>query len=261
MTRVAMPAVAAIVLALAGAPAIAQAPGRAAGTDVVPALGGEAARLRPGEHVYDVIVTSDSGTMLVGTHRVGVQEGSFAGDVAWMIVDQRESLEPFVRVVAADTVLLGRESLRPRRWSAHTGDARFVAAFTNDSVYGGATSPLARRTFTLGADGMLLTSEGALDALLGTVDMPPGWSAQATMLVADLGGGRLVPITLTLAYETTLQLAAGRFDVRVVHVDAGGTHRWIWIDKATGVVVRTETLSPHMPGMLVERILTHPPRP
>ena len=142
-------------------------------------LRGDAARLRPVSNTYDVVVTGDSGTMLVGRHRVEVQEAAFAGSPAWMVVDHRESFEPFVRITAADTVLVGRDGLLPRRWDAHTGDARFVAAFTNDSVYGGATSPLARRTFTMAVPGTLLTSEGALDALMQTLTLYPGWSARA----------------------------------------------------------------------------------
>ena len=70
------------------------------------------------------------------------------------------------------------------------------------------------------------------------------------MMVADLGGGRLVPVRLEVAYESSLTIASGTFAVWVVHVASGATNRWLWIDKASGVVVRTETLAPHMPGML-----------
>jgi hypothetical protein len=81
------------------------------------------------------------------------------------------------------------------------------------------------------------------------------------MLVADLGGGRLVPARLELAYESSLVIPAGAFEAWVIHAESGGTHRWLWVDKASGVVVRTETLAPHMPGMLVERTLSAaPPR-
>lgn len=241
-------ALAAALLLAAGAPAAAQAPFQA-----------DATRLRPGVLSYDVVVTGDSSVMSVGTHRVEMQETSFAGRTAWRVIDHRESFEPFVRITASDTVLLGRDTLDPLRWDARTGDARFVAAFTSDSVYGGATSPLARRTFTLPAPDVVLTSEGALDALLQAVAFHPGWSTDAVMLVADLGGGRLVPVRLSLAYETSLTIPAGTFDVWVVHASSAGTDRWFWVDKGSGVVVRTETLSPHMPGMLVERILSQPP--
>lgn len=225
------------------------------------ALGSDAGRVQAGSRTYDVIVTGDSSIMSVGTHRVDVQEASFSGRGAWRVVDHRQSAEPFVRITATDTVLLGRDALVPLRWEAHTGDARFVAAFTSDSVYGGTTSPLARRTFTLGARGMLLTSEGALDVALQAVAFHPGWSADAMMLVADLGGGRLVPIRLELAYEASATIPAGTFETWVVHAASGGTNRWFWIDKRSGVVIRVETLSPHMPGMLVERILSHAPAP
>ncbi|MBA3891590.1 MAG: hypothetical protein H0X64_13780 [Gemmatimonadaceae bacterium] len=225
----------------------------------VPLLGGDATRLRAGSSWYEIIITDDSSTMIVGTHRVVIQEGAFAGAPAWMVVDHRESYDPFVAIIAADTVLLSRDRLVPRRWDAHAGDARLVAAFTNDSVYGGASAPMARRTFTLGTPPALVTSEGALDAMLQAQSFHRNWSAVATMLVADLGGARLVPVTLAMAHETEVEVPAGTFDAWVVHVGTAGTDRWIWIDKRTQVVVKTETRAPHMRGMLVERVLTHQP--
>lgn len=221
----------------------------------------DGARLQAGTHAYDVMVTGDSGARFVGRQVISVVHGSFAGQPAWAVVDERVSQAPFTAIVAADTVRLDHASLRPLRWDATVGDARFVAAFTRDSMYGGATSPHARQTFTAAAPGVTVTSEGVLDVLLRSAPLHATWSTQATMLVIDLGGSRSLPLELTVERDEHLELAGHPFDVWVVRARAGGTERTLWVEKHTQVVVRTATSSAHMPGMIVERVLALFPEP
>lgn len=241
----------------------AQAPARAATADGLrrelrePPIAVDTARLRPGTYQYEVFVTSDSGTMLVGMHTVTIGDASFATEPAWMVVELRESYEPFVVMTAVDTVLLSRGALRPLRWEGSAAGARFVAAFTGDSVYGGASAHNARHTFTVAGAPQLLTTEGALDAMLQAAPLAEGWAADAWMLVADLDTARVVPLQASVQRAAQLELPAGLFDVWVVRVTTEGAERWLWIDQRTQVVVRTAMSPAHMPGMIVERIVVN----
>ena len=221
----------------------------------------DAARLQAGTHAYDVIVTSDSGARLVGRQLITVVHGSFAGQPAWAVIDERVSHAPFAPIVATDTVRLDHGSLRPLRWDATVGDARFVAAFARDSMYGGATSPHGRQTFTVAAPALAVTSEGVLDVLLRSALLHATWATQATMLVIDLGGTRSLPLELTVEREERLELAGHPFDTWVVRARAGDAERTLWVEKHSQVVVRTATSPAHMPGMIVERVLALFPEP
>lgn len=239
--------------------------GRPAGSEhsTVPRapLAVDGVRLQAGTHAYDVVVTSDSGPRFVGRQLISVVHGSFAGQPAWAVVDERVSHAPFSAIVATDTVRLDHGSLRPLRWDATVGDARFMAAFARDSMYGGATSPHGRQTFTVAAPGLAVTSEAVLDVLLRSAPLHATWATQATMLVIDLGGTRSLPLELTVEREEHLELAGHPFDVWVVRARAGDTERTLWVEKHSQVVVRTATSPAHMPGMIVERVLALFPEP
>lgn len=212
-------------------------------------------RLRPRGSLYDVIVRTDTSEAHVGWHTVWVYDATFAGRPAWEVSERRESHAPFAVRVAHDSVIVGRDALAPLRWEAVSGDARFVAAFSNDSVYGGATAPAGRATFTSPAPTPLVTSEGMLDAALQAAALHAGWSAAASMLVADMEGARILPIHLAVEGEETVEVPAGRFDAWVVRATTSGSTRALWVDKQTQLVVRTIEMPPHMPGMTVERVL------
>jgi hypothetical protein len=216
----------------------------------------DAARLRmPRAMQYDVMVSSDSGTRHVGWFTVWIYDVVFAGRPAWEISERRESHAPFPVRVSQDSLILSRDLLQPLRWEAAAGDAKIVAAFANDSVYGGATAPASRITFTVAAPPALVTSEGSLDVTLRASPLAPGWIAEVPMLVADLGGARIVPLHLAVERDEVVDVPAGRFDAWVVTASAGGSGRTIWVDKRSGVVVKTLESPPYMPGMTVERSL------
>ena len=215
----------------------------------------DGSRLQPRGMLYDVLVTGDSGTQHVGWYTVWIYDVTFAGRPAWEVSDRRESHAPFAVRVTRDSVILGREDLAPLRWEASAGASRFVTAFSGDSAYGGATGPAARSTFTVATPAPVVTSEGSLDALLQIAPLGPGWSASASMLVADMAGARLVPLHLAVVREESVAIPSGQFDAWVVRAAVDGTERLIWIDKATRVVVKTSEVPPHMPGSTVERIL------
>lgn len=243
-------------LALGARPLAAQDPAApsTAGDSSVRPLQVDGARIRPRGSLYDVLVTADSGTRHVGWHTVWVFAASFSGRPAWEILERRASHAPFAIRVTQDSSVLHRESLVPLRWEAVTGDARLVAAFTNDTVYGGATSPRARSTFTVPFSGATLTSEGALDVALQGAPLTDGWQATTAMLAADLSGARTIPVSMSVERTESVEVPAGRFDAWVVRVTAPGVERTVWVDRITQVVVKTSERPPHMPDAVVERV-------
>lgn len=226
----------------------------------------DAARLRAGTYRYDVVVVNDSGPRSVGTHVISIQAAAHGGRPAWAVVDHRESAPPFIVRTAIDTALLDSASLRVVRWEADAGGARFVAAFANDSIYGGGSAPGAgsasagaRQTFSIPAPRHAVTSEGALEAALQTVAFHAGWATEASMIVVDLDTARTFTLQLTVEREEQVEIPAGIFDAWVVSARAGHARRSFWIDKVTGVVLRTSETPRHMPGLIVERVLLHAP--
>lgn len=220
-----------------------------------PRLVVDGGRLRPRGALYDVLVTSDSGTQHVGWHTVWVYEASFSNRAAWEVLERRESHAPYVARITRDSAIVSRDSLHPLRWEATAGDARLVAAFANDSVYGGTSAPVARASFTVAAPVQVITSEGTLDALLQAAPLAEGWQATADMLLPDMSGARLVPVRLTVLRSESVDVPAGRFDAWVVEVTIPGAIRAFWVDRGTQLVVRTVETPAHMPAMQVERVL------
>lgn len=255
--------VAAVVLALCAAGAALPAQDRdleaprdgAVQEPVAPPLAADGRRIQPRGTLYDVVVRTDSGPRHVGWHTVWVYEASFAGRPAWEVLERRSSHAPYVVRATQDSSVLRRDDLQPLRWEAAAGEARLVAAFANDSVYGGATSPEARATFTVAVPGQVVTSEGALDVLLQAAPLAEGWQAGTALLAADLSGARLVPLALSVLRTESIEVPAGRFDAWVVQASAPGVERTIWVDRRTQLVLRTLEAPAHMPGMNVERVL------
>jgi len=220
----------------------------------LPPLMVDGRRLRPRGSLYDVLVTTDSGTQHVGWHTVWVYDAMFSGRAAWEVFERRESHAPFVVRVTRDSSVLNRDTLHPLRWEGVAGDARMVAAFANDSVYGGTTSTQARATFTIAAPGHSLTSEGTLDVVLQAAPLADGWRATTPLVIADLSGARTVAVTLQVERTEQVAVPAGSFDAWVVRVAAPGTERLVWVDRSTQLVVKTVETPPHMPGARVERV-------
>jgi len=215
-------------------------------------------RLRAGVRRYQVLLTTDSGARPVGTRDMLVGDAVHAGRPAWQVVDRRVTLPPLIRMSATDSVVIDRATLVPFRWEAEAGGGRLAATFANDSIYAGTSSETSRRTFVVPAAPQMVTSEAALDVMLGAAALGLGWVADATMLVID--HARVTPVALRLVVEREerIEVPAGAFDVWMVSARAGGAERWLWVDKRSGVVVRAAESPPHMAGTIVERVLVAP---
>lgn len=263
MMRRGFPFVAALVIALpalAAAQDTARLPGDSVVARIVRApLAPDGTRILPGVLHYEVIVTGDSGVRTIGSHTIAIAEAAHGGRAAWQVAEHRESHPPLRVMTAVDTVVVDRLSLAPLRWDATAANGRFVAAIAGDTMYGGTSGPGVRRTFVTPLAPLTITSEAALDLVLRGSALHPGWVADAVMAVVDLGGPRLLGLRLQVEREERVEVPAGQFDVWAVTARSGTAEKWLWVDKRSGIVVRTAQSPASMPGMILERVLAREP--
>ncbi|HKO15026.1 MAG TPA: hypothetical protein VJU87_02250 [Gemmatimonadaceae bacterium] len=219
----------------------------------------DTSRMHPVHLVYALNVTQDSTARPLGELRVDVDESTYAGAPAWLLT--RAGQRGVQAIV--ESLYVARADLRPLHWSAAQGLARLAVEFTGDSIFGAMTSPLGKRNIVLAGRRDLLASAGAVDAMLATLPLVPGWHDSASVMVVDPGGSTIAPATLVVEGEELVTAPAGSFDCWIVSLATErGTER-LWVRKTDGVVVRSEQRLPQLPGggAVLERVLETSPTP
>jgi hypothetical protein len=135
------------------------------------------------------------------------------------------------------------------------GQARLAAEFTRDTLYGATSSPLGRRSLVGPAPRGVIASEGMLDGLLQLAPIDEGWTADATLLVADLTGTRLVAGRLMVEREEDVTVPAGTFSSWVVSLRTGNGDKWLWVSKEQRIVVKSSQTLAQLNGAVVDRVL------
>lgn len=211
--------------------------------------------VRPAHWRYAVEVdTAGSDSVAVvslGERDVTVSSAEYGKVRAWLVVSTggRGTLE------STDSLWLDSTSLRPLRWTSILGYSRMAAEFTGDSVYVGMSGPASRRSATLGTPADLITGGEMLTVLLPQLPLAEGWSDSAHVIALDLGGGQVLPATLTVEREDTTTVSGSasdstakvKFGAWVVALRGGRADALFWVSPATGLVVRGEQAMP-FPG-------------
>jgi hypothetical protein len=212
----------------------------------------DATILRPARYSYEVALTRDGLTQPLGSQTISFADATYAGAPSWLILEARDG----GGLAGLDSVLASRDRLAPLHWGASIGQARLAAEFTRDTVYGATSSPLGRRSLVAPAPPGVIASEGMLDGLLQLAPIDDRWTADATLLVADLTGARLVAARLTVERDEEANVPAGTFPSWVVSLRTENSQKWLWVSKEHRVVVKSTQALTQLNGAVLERVLT-----
>lgn len=211
----------------------------------------DATMLRPARYSYEVAITRDGLTQPLGQQTISFTNAVYAGAPSWLILEARDG----GGIAGLDSILASRDRLTPLHWGASTGQARLAAEFTRDTVYGATSSPLGRRSLVGPAPRGVIASEGMLDGLLQLAPVEEGWAADATLLVADLTGTRLLPARLMVEREEEVTVPAGTFQSWVVALRTGNGDKWLWVSKEHRIVVKSSQTLTQLNGAVLDRAL------
>ena len=212
----------------------------------------DATSLRPTRFSYDVTLTRDGMAQPLGGQTITFTSATYAGAPSWLILEARDG----GGVPALDSIVATRDRLTPLHWGASMGQSRLAAEFTRDSIYGATSSPLGRKSLVGPAPRGVIASEGMLDGLLQVTPIEVGWTADATLLIADLTGTRLVAGRLTAEREEDVTVPAGTFQTWVVSLRTGNGEKWLWVSKEHRVVVKSSQALSQLGGAVLDRALT-----
>jgi hypothetical protein len=212
----------------------------------------DATGLRAARYSYDLSVTRDGLTESLGTQTIAYTDATYAGTPSWLILEARSGSG----ISGLDSLIASRDALTPLHWGASTGLARLAAEFTRDTLYGATSSPLGKRSLVAPAPRGVIASEGMLDGLMQLAPIGEEWTADATLLVADLTGTRLVAARLTVEREEEVTVPAGTFASWVVSLRTDSAEKWLWVGKDDRMVVKSTQTLPQLNGAILERVLT-----
>ena len=211
----------------------------------------DATTLRPARYSYEVAVTRDGLTQPLGLQTISFADAIYAGAPSWLILEAREG----GGIAGLDSVLASRDRLTPLHWGASIGQARLAAEFTRDTLYGATSSPLGRRSLVGAAPRGVIASEGMLDGLLQLAPIDNGWTADATLLFADLTGTRLIAAKLMVEREEDVTVPAGTFASWVVSLRTGNAEKLLWVSKEHRFVVKSSQTLSQLNGAVLDRVL------
>jgi hypothetical protein len=212
----------------------------------------DATTLRPTRYSYELSLTRDGLTEVIGSQTISFHDAVYAGAPSWLILETRDG----GGVAGLDSLVASRDRLSPLHWGSSIGQARLAAEFTRDSLYGATSSPLGRKSLVGPAPRGAIASEGMLDGLLQLAPLEVGWTADATLLVADLTGTRLVAARLMVEREEDVTVPAGAFQSWVVSLRTGNADKWLWVSKEHRMVVRSRQELAQLNGAVLDRALS-----
>ncbi len=217
-----------------------------------PLIAPPGARLASGSWSYRVMLSRGSNTIELARRTLTV--GPSPADAATtLVVDETDSHGQ----VVADSLFLSSDGLRPLRRSAAMGPLRIVLRFGADSVRGTMSAP--------GGDTLpvslpvvpgLVASGGMLESLFTVVPLDEGWAGTAVQVAPGPNGTSLAPATIRILAADSVTVPAGTFAVWKAVVTAGGAEQWLWLDRATGRLVRSEMKPPQSSDIVYVTELT-----
>ncbi|HEY0971079.1 MAG TPA: hypothetical protein VGE02_08940 [Gemmatimonadales bacterium] len=189
-----------------------------------------------------------------GIRTVRLTPTLYAGGVAWALSERVDS----VATATSDSLLLARTDLLPLHWEGVRGPARIAAELARDTLYAAASWPTGRRSITSALDGPVITTQGHAELVVALLSLQPDWRATGRLLVVDLGGARVVPVTFMVEGLETIETPAGRFDCWVVTMYGDRITDRFWVARDRPLVVRHTTQVPALGAELELTLLQSP---
>ncbi len=188
----------------------------------------------------------DGTTKPAGIRTVTLAPTLYAGGPAWALSERVDS----VAGATTDSTLLARTDLLPLHWEGTRGPARLAAELARDTVYAAASWPTGRRSIVSALGGPVLLTMGHVEQVASVLPLEANWRGTARLLVLDLAGARVLPVTFMVEGVETIETEAGRFECWVLTMYGDRIEDRLWIRRDQPMVVRHTTLVPARGGQL-----------
>ncbi|HEY0971186.1 MAG TPA: hypothetical protein VGE02_09485 [Gemmatimonadales bacterium] len=212
----------------------------------------DGSRLAAGAWSYVSTVTRSGATVELGRRTLTVSRAEEGGRPAWLLLDETSGHGQTFR----DSLFVARAGLEPIRQHAEAGPMSVRLRFSHDSVTGaieltGApTTPVA---FEVSSPPV--ANAGMLESILALAPLDSGWEASIGQLVVSPVGTAVLPITIRVVGEETVTVPAGTFPTWIVEIVTSEVAQRLWVDRATGRLVRARSEAPGMAGVTYETVL------
>jgi hypothetical protein len=205
-------------------------------------------RLRPATLTYVATIRRDDSTRVVGDRSVAITEMLHFGFPAWQIVESTSAPQPYA---LADTTIVERATLRLLHWGSYVDFTRVVADFRSDSIFGGITTPVGRRTMVGDLPATAWITAAQTEAAISVYPLIPDLRDSVTIVATETSRSTTLRAELAVLGEERVTVPAGSYDCWIVTLttDAGGPT--YWVAKRDGVIVRSLRMLPENGGMLV----------
>ncbi len=210
------------------------------------------AHLASGSWSYRVLLSRGGNTIELARRTLTIGPSS-ADSTTTLVVDETDSHGQ----VMADTTFLSTIGLSPRRRSANMGPLRLMLRFGVDSVRGTMSAPGSDTVqVSLPVVPGLVASGGVFESLLTVAPLGEGWSGTAVQVAPGPNGTSLVPATIRILAADSVTVPAGSFAVWKAVVTTGGVEQWLWLDRTSGRLVRSEMKPPQASDVVYVTELT-----
>lgn len=205
--------------------------------------------VRPFYRTYDVNVLAGDSTIRIGRRDVSLSEALLPdSSMGWMLTERRDGVVPGV-----DVVLLAAD-LRPVSWSATLGGSQLELDFDSDSMSGSSRGPRGgRATITAACPPDVVLSGAMLELLVSLLPLSASWADSVNVLWSDLAGTEVAGAELLVMGEDSVAVAGGPTrQAWLVGLNAEERRLVLWVDKQTGVAIKSQQAVPAHTGTLIE---------
>lgn len=216
----------------------------AAPAEAAPAAGAEAfdtGRLRPYTLHYDVAMEGGMVNLAFESTQT-LAETEHDGRPGWLLV----STASLPMGAVTDSTVLDRATLAPLARTVHQGPATIRLAYAADAVEGTMEMPGQTMPVEAALEAPLSIEGASLEAGLGALPLEEGYRAAFTSF--DLMAQRPQALTIEVAGSEAVTVPAGTFEAWIVRFSEGDGGGTFWVDRETGLVVRSERRVPPQAG-------------
>jgi hypothetical protein len=205
------------------------------------------ARIQPFQRAYDVTVLSGDSTIIIGQRDVALREALLSDSSAgWLLTETRTGIVPSV-----DSLFLAAD-LRPLRWTSLLGASRLDVNFAADSLGGVIHGPVGTSAASSEAPPDLVLSGAMLELVVELLPLSQGWADSVSVLSADLSGSDVSIAELAVIGDAPTGPDPTGHPTWLVALRAESRQLLLWVDKATGIAIRTQQTLPTHTGTMLE---------
>jgi len=164
----------------------------------------------------------------------------------WLLTETRTGIVPSV-----DSLFLDAD-LRPLRWTSLLGASRLEVNFAVDSLGGVIHGPVGTSAASSEAPPDLVLSGAMLELVVELLPLSQGWADSVSVLSADLSGADVSTAELAVIGDAPTGPDPTGHPAWLVALRAESRQLLLWVDKATGIAMRTQQTLPTHTGTMLE---------